>query len=539
MDDDDDYSSGDDDYYYGYGHGYYDDDFLGCAEMFTAWLQDEYRKRKRSHWLASKTPEVQTAVKLKQNIESAVQSGSVARVKKYISSGAKVDTFHKDATLLHYAVQSGNVEVVTLLLANGAKPNYPARDGRSPLHWAVASGNIPIIKELLNGKANIHFAAQKDPKKKTVLLDAVASCNQEMIQVLLDYGADLHAVDGKGENALCYAVKNAVFKRTGYLQTIEYLISHGAKILKDGPKGDNLAFNCALKYGDLAVLKVFFDHGVKLENLRQEFVLHCAVENRQYSEVIKYLLDTDLFDVDQLDDCCCTPLHKAVSVATPTCIDLLLRYGANPNSLDMLEQTPLYLAVANSKLDSVRLLLEYDAEIYTDTCWGLLTLAEQKSGFSQSSRDTIGRLLIKRLALLESKGQIIETDDEDLIKKYPQEIQYFKACKDELEVLKNTYIYNTFTYYNVLTNGNVYTCVENKSVRDAFQRVQAVTSKFPIYGAQMHRRFSRLRQKHRIMKKAMEKLNHLLTFDLNAFPSIAYKILDYLRKSDLENLIRL
>ncbi|HYS54417.1 MAG TPA: ankyrin repeat domain-containing protein [Thermoanaerobaculia bacterium] len=64
---------------------------------------------------------------------------------------------HHIRTGLHVAAMAGHLNVVRLLLENGADPNArEAGDNTYPLHWAAASGNIEIVRALLDAGGDVH-----------------------------------------------------------------------------------------------------------------------------------------------------------------------------------------------------------------------------------------------------------------------------------------------------------------------------------------------------------------------------------------------
>ncbi|RDW59256.1 hypothetical protein BP5796_12180 [Coleophoma crateriformis] len=98
---------------------------------------------------------------------------------------------NKDAeTPLHIAVSEGHVEVVSELLRSGANPSLQDANRRTPLHLAVLKEHLNIVRLLLddtNGQDMIRFA---DYIGRTPLHHAVQQGCSQIIQILLEKGAD-------------------------------------------------------------------------------------------------------------------------------------------------------------------------------------------------------------------------------------------------------------------------------------------------------------------------------------------------------------
>lgn len=138
-----------------------------------------------------------------------------------ISIGAEVNAVgYADHTVLMAAVNQGYPDIVKILLDKGADPNLPSpRTGETPLHTAAlrgyAEGSTKSMALLLSAGANPNvknkvnvvtesMAAGTPVIGETPLHWAAAYGSQEMIQLLIDAGADISATDAHGESPLTW-----------------------------------------------------------------------------------------------------------------------------------------------------------------------------------------------------------------------------------------------------------------------------------------------------------------------------------------------
>jgi ankyrin repeat protein len=112
-----------------------------------------------------------------------------------------------------------SLEKVIFALNAGADPNIVHRS-KSPLHMIAKAKSADIehvvhdaslcsiAKILIEKKANVNAGQQQKylPLSTPLILAAHYEGSVEMIQLLLDAGADINAIDGWGETALCSAV---------------------------------------------------------------------------------------------------------------------------------------------------------------------------------------------------------------------------------------------------------------------------------------------------------------------------------------------
>ncbi|KAF5716163.1 ankyrin [Fusarium mundagurra] len=118
-------------------------------------------------------------------------------------------------TALSYASEGGNHEIVVELLQNRVNPNERCSGRELPLSYAVAGGHVSVTKELLRHNANPNAKSGIDMDGQMVLVKAFELGNQDIIDDLVAWGADVSANDSRGWTPIFPAVVN------GYLGAAE------------------------------------------------------------------------------------------------------------------------------------------------------------------------------------------------------------------------------------------------------------------------------------------------------------------------------
>ncbi|XP_061922523.1 ankyrin repeat and SOCS box protein 13-like isoform X1 [Entelurus aequoreus] len=131
---------------------------------------------------------------------NACRSGSVECVQLLLQYGAKVNPSLTSLTAspLHEACIHGKEEIVHLMIVSGAHLEaYDVHLG-PPLHVACAQGHLKCARLLLLA------GAQVNSKKfhQTALHHAAGLHMPDLVQLLLDFGADVQATDQQGKKAL-------------------------------------------------------------------------------------------------------------------------------------------------------------------------------------------------------------------------------------------------------------------------------------------------------------------------------------------------
>uniref|UniRef100_A0A9J8APR5 Ankyrin repeat domain 50-like n=1 Tax=Cyprinus carpio carpio TaxID=630221 RepID=A0A9J8APR5_CYPCA len=99
----------------------------------------------------------------------------------------------------------GHGEVVSLLLEQGADPEHKDRDGMTPLLLASYEGHEEVVELLLEAGADVDESSGSHPSAITPLLAAAALGHAGTVNRLLFWGAAVDGIDGEGRTALCLA----------------------------------------------------------------------------------------------------------------------------------------------------------------------------------------------------------------------------------------------------------------------------------------------------------------------------------------------
>lgn len=133
-------------------------------------------------------------------------------MKTIIECDANINLYDSNGwTPLHHACETGDGNIVKILLDNQADLFKFSNKGYYPIHIASLNNHYEIVKMLIN---NAHennknsILEQKNNEKATPLLLAAKKGNIETVQTLLNYGADIYALDELKWTALHHATFN-------------------------------------------------------------------------------------------------------------------------------------------------------------------------------------------------------------------------------------------------------------------------------------------------------------------------------------------
>ncbi|CAF1401602.1 unnamed protein product [Adineta steineri] len=152
----------------------------------------------------------------------------LGKVESLITAGAKVNnTIASRKTALMVAASAGFSKACTLLIENGANVYSRDQNDISILHHAIDSKNFETVSTIVrqfNQDKDIEMNREVGIHKWTPLYRAIVhDCNKEIIELLLNHGANAQCED-KTTNTT--ALQMAIIR--GNLITTQLLVTHGA-----------------------------------------------------------------------------------------------------------------------------------------------------------------------------------------------------------------------------------------------------------------------------------------------------------------------
>ena len=156
----------------------------------------------------------------------AVQEGHYAIVDLLLNNGATIDVDgnpdHHHQSPVALAAAEGHVGVLELLLTRKADKEATDQDHLTPAAHAVIRGQTRTLDLLIKAEANIHT---KDKNQRTLLHHAaVVKNNVKLVEMLMESGLDIEAMDKDGIRAIDMAIGH------GNEVMVASLLRKGAKL---------------------------------------------------------------------------------------------------------------------------------------------------------------------------------------------------------------------------------------------------------------------------------------------------------------------
>jgi ankyrin len=221
-----------------------------------------------------------------------------------IRAGANVNAINDlRVTPLFLASTNGSAAMIDRLLKAGADPNLALSTGETPLMSASRTGNVTAVRLLLMGGANVN--ATEGSRGQTALMWTVAQGHPQVVQALIEHGADLHArsrvwpqlvntegnakptgnlwVEQGGFTPLLFAARN------GDLDSARLLLAAGANVNDTAPAGTS-ALVVATHSGHGALAALLLDRGADPNAAGAGYTALHAALLRGDLELVKALL---------------------------------------------------------------------------------------------------------------------------------------------------------------------------------------------------------------------------------------------------------
>ncbi|KAJ6033790.1 uncharacterized protein N7446_007917 [Penicillium canescens] len=300
-------------------------------------------------------------------------------------------------TDLWHAVSECNVAEVKLLLKSGRDALAADRDRVTPLNCAIMRNNILITRLLLKHLRAVYsmttFLDDKDVNGAELPLCLAAEFERtQMIDLLLEFGADVNAANQRGHTPLYQAADQ------GRLTAVELLLEQQGINLQAQDHSGSTALHVATKRNHISIVNLLLanpnvdinckdKHGntplwwstrLKHDNISTRLLaedgvdlnavgwksglsttsLYHAVERQNYS-VAKRIVEKRELNPNILGCFRWTPLGHAARDGNVDMVELLLRRDdIRINAVDPGEDSPLWLATKCGRTKVVGLLLQ-------------------------------------------------------------------------------------------------------------------------------------------------------------------------------------
>ncbi len=289
----------------------------------------------------------------------AAKSGNISIMEALIKKGVK---YNNNAMIL--ASQGGRgisntLEVYQYLEKIGINPTAIGKNGENALHYIVRrEKQNNIIDYFLSKGVDIN---KTDNDGNTPFMNAASANNDiELISSLSSKIKDINQVNKKGISALAFAI------RDNTTQIVQFLIEKGADTKVTDNNGDNLAFYLIQSYNPqkkddlenkLEILKKQgFDFTIPQKN--GNTLYHLAVAKND--PVLLKLISSYDIDINTKNKENMTALHKAALIAKDDSIlKILLSLGAKKDIKTDLGETAYDLAVENDYLTKNKIFIDF------------------------------------------------------------------------------------------------------------------------------------------------------------------------------------
>ena len=272
-------------------------------------------------------------------------------VEVLIDAGADIETTDEQGcSPLHWACRSGALAVVIILVAAGAGACVTCNFGDTCLMFAARYGHTETVRFLV-GLSQAHGSHKSDDGYSAVLEVAVELNHADVMQVLIDAGADIEVKGNDGRSPLLVA------SQCGNPQVVKVLVKAGADVCVTDSQG-HTCLTTAASLGHTETMRTLLcmpEVDVNRSNISGDTALHHAVLPK-HSAVSKLLIDAGA-DIDAKAGKGRTPLHWACEVGELDIVEMLVEAGADVCVVDDDGYTCLIVAASFGHAETVRYLV--------------------------------------------------------------------------------------------------------------------------------------------------------------------------------------
>jgi len=320
----------------------------------------------------------------------AAQGGNL-KIIQFLAEDKKLPvntTNHKGQMPQHIAAKHGNYEALKYLIdkENGTNLLAVDNDGNNLLHYASMSSNIETVRYLIENLRLINYINSQGGNHLTPLQIAAINGNVTIFFYLIEKGADINKkvfidengcippralLTGDNNNDLIYNCEideiSLLFYAAigGNTKIITFLIDKKFDVNETSENCDITPLYLAAKYGKLDAFKLLIEKGAHLSlknyadgTLQTIDSLLTVAYYRGSFDIVKYMLETSMFDIEQNVCGGCTLLQLSAQTGNAEEFMYLIEKKAKVNNVNHEGEDLLLSAIIGGNIDIVKFLVE-------------------------------------------------------------------------------------------------------------------------------------------------------------------------------------
>ncbi|KAL3461971.1 ankyrin repeat-containing domain protein [Aspergillus heterothallicus] len=268
----------------------------------------------------------------------AAEAGRAELLQALLAAGADstARTQQTQGTAFHLAATAGNAELVDPLLKAGLDIDEEDRLGRTPLFVATMNSSLDFMRELIRRGANPNRAAHE----QSMVWCAISRNYTAGLRVLLEAGADISSPSVRDGNSILHELVATGVSR----EIVQLLLDNGADPHAVGP-AKRTALHHAVAHGRYKLVQPLIHGGTPIEAEDDNGDTALLMASRTSCEGTRELLIYGANPNARASDGS-TPLHHSSSHSDPEIYTCLITAGADITAKDESGQTPLHAAAA-------------------------------------------------------------------------------------------------------------------------------------------------------------------------------------------------
>jgi len=282
----------------------------------------------------------------------AVRNGNVEKVNELLTQGVPLeDQDEVFGTPIHETICFNRFEIAEILLKNKSDVNSTLKNSAdTALCVAAKKGLLNFVELFVNNNARIN---QVGDQNKTPLHLALENKYEDVAKFLIEHNANPNILDSSGQSPLHVAC------RLQCNSVVELLLQKSSAPQHVHDKANMTPLMYACQLGDVTLMKLLLKHGSPVNFEGRSTPLHVV----HSVECARALVEAGA-NVNSRDEVDATPLHCACgNINDFELVELLIQHKAELGARDKTNSTPLHRACQGGAFRNAELLLQNGAQV--------------------------------------------------------------------------------------------------------------------------------------------------------------------------------